>query len=191
MVTTAPQTQNFTNHFLIAMPSLQGGIFANSITYMCEHSSHGAMGIVVNHPMGLRVEEILDHLDIESHAAACADQVMAGGPVQIDRGFVLHRGASRVWEATITVCTEVFLTTSTDILAAIAIGEGPPDTLVALGYAGWGAGQLEEEMAANSWLSMPAESDIIFNTPIENRVTAAVAILGIDLNLLSMEAGHA
>lgn len=191
MVNVAQQAHSFTNHFLIAMPSLQGGIFANSITYMCEHSSLGAMGIVVNQPMDLLVEEILDHLDINPQATACNALVMAGGPVQMDRGFVLHRGASRLWEATIAVSSDVSLTTSTDILAAIAVGEGPPDTLIALGYAGWGAGQLEEEMAANSWLSMPAESDIIFNTPVERRVEAATANLGIDLNLLSMDAGHA
>jgi putative transcriptional regulator len=191
MVATASLPENFTNHFLIAMPCLQDGIFAHSITYMCEHSAQGAMGIVVNHPLDISVEEILDHLDISTEVQCGNKPVMAGGPVQMDRGFVLHRGAQQEWEATISVCPEVSLTTSTDILAAIARGEGPPDNLIALGYAGWSAGQLEFEMGANSWLSLPAESDIIFNTPIEQRVQAAVAKLGIDINLLSMDAGHA
>ena len=109
----------------------------------------------------------------------------------MDRGFVLHRGSDQAWEGTIAVCPEISLTTSTDILVAIASGDGPPDTLIALGYAGWAAGQLENEMSANSWLTMPADSDVIFSTPIEQRVQAAVAKLGIDLNLLSMDAGHA
>lgn len=184
-------SQNLTNHFLIAMPSLQDGIFANSITYLCEHSDQGAMGIVVNHPLELSVEDVLEHLDLSMPETENTDLVMAGGPVQMDRGFVLHRGASQSWEATISVCPEVSLTTSTDILAAIAKGSGPPEHLVALGYAGWSAGQLEEEMLNNSWLSVPAQSDVIFSTPVESRAQAAVAALGIDLNLLSMDAGHA
>lgn len=173
------------------MPSLQEGIFADSITYLCEHSEQGAMGIVVNHPLDLTVEDVLQHLNLSAEHGNHHTPVMAGGPVQMDRGFVLHRGAEQSWEATIPVCEDVSLTTSTDILTAIAAGKGPPDRLIALGYAGWSAGQLEQEMSANAWLSVPADSDIIFSTPVEHRVQAAAAKLGVDLSLLTMDAGHA
>jgi putative transcriptional regulator len=179
------------DHFLIAMPSLSEGIFAHSVTYLCEHSEEGAMGIVINRPLGLALHEILEHLDIEGPCAHLEDPVMAGGPVDIERGFVLHRNSERHWESTLSISDEICLTTSCDILAALAHKTGPQDTLVALGYAGWGAGQLEDELAANAWLTSPADSNIIFNTPIEARLRAAAAQLGIDLVLMAPGAGHA
>lgn len=190
--------QNFSslrNHFLIAMPSLNEGIFAHSVTYLCEHSEEGAMGIVINRPAGIALGEILEQLKIDGESgetlAHTEDPVMVGGPVQTDRGFVLHRNDDRHWEATLPISDEISLTTSIDILDAMAHDRGPNSALVALGYAGWEAGQLEQEIAANSWLTIPADSDIIFATPIERRLDAAAAKLGIDLALLAPGAGHA
>ncbi len=179
------------NHFLLAMPSLTDAIFANSVTYLCEHNEHGAMGIVINQPLDLCVEEVLEHLNLSAAGRLQETPVMAGGPVHMDRGFVLHRPGERQWEATLAVTDEIWLTTSRDILVSIADDEGPTDSLVALGYAGWSPGQLETEISENSWLTLPADSAIIFDTPVHLRMTAAAAQLGVDMNLLSGEAGHA
>lgn len=189
--TTSRSSDSLRNHFLLAMPSLSEGIFCHSITYICEHGESGAMGIVINQPLELSVEEIFDHLQIDSQRDFSEEPVLAGGPVQIDHGFVLHRGSGKQWEASLTVTEEITLTTSRDILRAIASGTGPEEHLIALGYAGWSAGQLEQELAENAWLSLPADSEIIFQTPAERRLSAAAEQLGIDINLISSEAGHA
>ncbi len=183
--------QSFRNHFLIAMPALSEGFFAHSVTYVCEHSDQGAMGIVINLPMGLPLREVLDHLEIDDARAHLDDPVMAGGPVQTDRGFVLHRTSEQHWESTIVITEEISLTTSRDILAAMAHADGPSDSLVALGYAGWGAGQLEQEIAGNAWLTLPADSAIIFDVPVEQRLKAAAAKLGVNMALISTTTGHA
>ena len=149
------------------------------------------MGIVINHPLDLSLDEIFRHLDIADISHPHEAHILAGGPVQMDRGFVLHRSTDSHWESTIRVSEQIALTTSQDILTAIAHDKGPRDSLVALGYAGWGAGQLELELADNAWLTTPADSDIIFNTPVEHRAKAAAAKLGIDLALISPLAGHA
>lgn len=188
---TARSSDCLRDHFLLAMPSLKEGIFAHSITYICEHGESGAMGIVINQPLDLTVEEIFDHLQIEASGDFSDQPVMAGGPVQIDHGFVLHRNCPRTWEASLKVTPEITLTTSRDILRSIAEGSGPAEHLIALGYAGWAAGQLEQELAENSWLTMPADSDIIFATDTEHRLARAAAQLGIDMNLISSDAGHA
>lgn len=182
---------NLTGHFLLAMPTLREGIFSHSITYICEHSVNGAMGIVINHPLELSVTEIFEHLQIKTKANSSQDAVMAGGPVQIDHGFVLHRNCDIEWESSLKVTDEVTLTTSRDILRSIAEGSGPTDHLIALGYAGWSAGQLEEELGQNSWLTLPGDNEIIFSTPYQQRHSAAAAILGVDMNLISSQAGHA
>jgi putative transcriptional regulator len=179
------------NHFLLAMPSLSEGIFSQSITYICEHGESGAMGIVINQPLELTVAEIFDHLEIKTRGDFDDMPVMAGGPVQIDHGFVLHRHSATDWEASIKVTEELTLTTSRDVLRAIANGTGPEEHLIALGYAGWSAGQLEQELAENSWLTLPADSDIIFSTPYQARLGTAAAQLGVDINLISAQAGHA
>jgi putative transcriptional regulator len=183
--------ESLKNHFLVAMPSLNEGIFAHSLTYMCEHSEHGAMGIVINRPLDLRLRDILEHLEIDDIRIPQDALIMAGGPVQTDRGFVLHRASEHSWESTLHITDEIALTTSRDILAAIAHDQGPAAALVALGYAGWSGGQLEDELARNSWLTIPADSAIIFNTPVAQRLNAAAAKLGIDLALLAPGAGHA
>jgi putative transcriptional regulator len=189
--TSARSSDSLRDHFLLAMPTLSEGIFSHSITYICEHGESGAMGIVINQPLDLSLGEIFEHLQIDSPEGFSHEAVMAGGPVQIDHGFVLHRGCDAVWEASLKVTDEINLTTSRDILRAIACGNGPEDHLIALGYAGWSAGQLEQELAENSWLTLPADGDIIFTTPVDQRVAAAAARLGIDMNLISGEAGHA
>lgn len=179
------------DHFLLAMPSLSEGIFSQSITYICEHGESGAMGIVINQPLELSVAEIFEHLQIDAESNFSSLPVMAGGPVQVDHGFVLHRDPATAWEASIKVTDSITLSTSRDILRAIAMQEGPRDYLIALGYAGWSAGQLEQELAENAWLTLPADSEIIFSTPHEQRLQAAAAQLGIDMNLISAQAGHA
>lgn len=190
-VNTARSGDCLRDHFLLAMPGLSEGIFSQSVTYICEHGESGAMGIVINQPLELSVEEIFEHLKIVPRSDFSQRPVMAGGPVQIDHGFVLHRRCPDNWEASLRVTEEITLTTSCDILRAIANDEGPAEHLIALGYAGWSAGQLEQELAQNSWLTMPANGDIIFETPPQQRLAEAAALLGIDMNLISAAAGHA
>jgi putative transcriptional regulator len=182
---------NLTNHFLIAMPRLEDPNFFHTVTYICEHTSDGAMGIVINRPMELHLADIFEQLEIQVSTLQIAEQaVYLGGPVQSDRGFVLH-DSSTAWSSTLRINSEISVTTSLDILEAIAADKGPGKSLVALGYAGWGAGQLENELAQNAWLSGPAKSDIIFNCPSQERWQAAADLLGVDLNLLSGDPGHA
>ena len=179
------------NQLLIAMPNLEDPNFSRTVTFICEHNDEGALGIVINRPMGMDLEEILKHIDVEPvNESIGSIPVYTGGPVQPERGFVLHRPLGD-WEATMKVNDQVGITSSRDILQAMARGEGPDQALVALGYAGWGAGQLEEEMAANAWLSGPADEAILFEVPVEKRWAAAAAKLGVDLNLLSGDVGHA
>ena len=179
------------NHFLLAMPQLSEGIFSQSVTYICQHGESGAMGVIINQPLDLPVSALFEQLQIVTHRDFSHLQVMAGGPVQRDHGFVLHRHCAKTWEASMKVTPEITLTTSRDILRAIATGEGPSDHLIALGYAGWAAGQLEQELAENSWLTLPGDSEIIFSTACDKRLSAAAALLGIDMNLISSQTGHA
>lgn len=178
------------HHFLIAMPGLRGGFFGDSLTYLCEHNPQGAMGLVINHPLTLTLDDVFEHLDLDTRRRH-PGPVLAGGPVQTDRGFVLHRQDLRDWESTMAIADGIALTTSSDILAAMAVDDGPTEVLVALGYAGWGAGQLEEELAANAWLTLPADDLILFRTPLEQRLHAAGRKLGVDLSLIAHQAGHA
>ena len=180
-----------THHFLLSMPTLQDPNFQRTLTFICEHSEHGAMGLVVNRPMTLTVGEVLQHLGIEAVVPEIARQpVHYGGPVESERGFILH-DPGREWEGTMSLSDAVALTTSRDILEAMARGEGPEHALVTLGYSGWGAGQLEDEIAQNAWLTCPASTEILFHLPAEERLAAAAAKLGIDLDLMSSDAGHA
>lgn len=178
------------DHFLIAMPGLNDSSFAHTVTYICEHSDKGAMGVVINSATPMQLREIFEQMQLNEHADSSEQIVMFGGPVQQERGFVLHPTGTN-WQSTLEVSPEVSLTASRDIIVALSEGRGPDQYLIALGYAGWGEGQLEEEIAANSWLTVPANKDIIFNTPFEQRWTAAALALGIDVNLISSTAGHA
>lgn len=178
------------NQFLLAMPALAGSYFGQTITYLCEHSEEGAMGLVVNRPVeDVVLGDLFDQLDIDgpSHRDV---QVLEGGPVQRDRGFVLHSD-DVVLDGTLRLRDGLALSTSRDVLAAIAEDQGPERFLVCIGYAGWGGGQLEGEMAENAWLTCPAASEILFTVPLEDRVHRAAEALGIDFNLISGAAGHA
>jgi len=178
--------------FLIAMPSLRDPNFAQSVTYICEHNKDGALGLVINRPTTVTLGELLEHMGQQEVAIpeVRSTPILFGGPVQTDRGFVLHSPCG-VWEASLPVTTDIALSTSRDILLAMARGEGPRRAMVALGYAGWGAGQLEQEMADNAWLSGPADMRIVFDVPMETRWEAAAASLGVELTMLSGDVGHA
>ncbi len=185
-------SQDFlTNQFLVAMPGLEDPNFRETVTFICEHSAQGALGIIVNRPMNVVLEDVLKQLALKaSDSDTGASPVFLGGPVQTDRGFVIHEPHGE-WEATLKVTDSLGVTTSRDVLEALAAGGGPRRCFVALGYAGWTAGQLEEEMKSNSWLSVPADPRIIFDTPSELRWQAAAQLLGVDMTLLSGDAGHA
>jgi putative transcriptional regulator len=185
------EASSLKSHFLIAMPALADPNFFRTVTYLCEHNSEGAMGIVINRPVELRLGELLQHMEIgPAPERLAARQVYFGGPVQTERGFVLHRPVGH-WQGTLAVTDDVGLTTSRDILEAMVRGDGPDQTLVALGYAGWGPGQLEKEIAENAWLSGPADPNVFFELPPDHRWEAASKALGIDIHRISGQAGHA
>lgn len=187
---------NLTGHFLIAMPAMTDPYFTRSVTFICKHNQDGAMGVVINRPIDMRLESLFEQINLQLDNSPLAQSVVHfGGPVQIDRGFVLHQPAGD-WDSTIAVHGDTALTTSKDILEAAAAGRGPDKMLVTLGYAGWSAGQLEEEMAQNAWLSVKpdsnqAQDNVIFDVPNKEKFAAAMALLGIDFAALSEEAGHA
>ncbi len=191
-------SENLTKQFLIAMPSMEDPNFSRTVTIICEHNQDGAMGLVINQPTTLSVDELLsnfdamkiDSSDTSKKSMDIHSPVYAGGPVQIDRGFILH-DSDKQWDSTHIIDNDLCLTTSEDILLAIAQGKGPENALIALGYAGWGAGQLEEELSANAWLTVPYDADIIFQTPIEQRWQSAATKIGVDLHLISSQSGHA
>ncbi|MGH8398375.1 MAG: YqgE/AlgH family protein [Gammaproteobacteria bacterium] len=179
------------NQFLIAMPSLKDPNFQQSVVYVCEHNADSALGIVINRPTPVVLGDIFKQLSIEASDAQLVHRpVFQGGPVQMERGFVIHQPVG-AWEATLKIGDNLGVTTSRDVLAAMARGEGPQNAFVALGYAGWSAGQLETELSSNSWLSTPADRSIIFETPVEQRWQAAAQLIGVDIALLSGDAGHA
>lgn len=179
------------HHFLIAMPQLDDPNFEHTLTYILEHNEAGAMGLTLNRPVDISFDDVLDDLGISSEILLSRQhQVVAGGPVQTDAGFILHPAQEQPFSSSVPLQSDIWLTTSRDILEAIARGEGPTHSLMALGYAGWGAGQLEEELAENIWLTVPASAEIIFDVPFAQRWQAAAKTLGVDINLLSGEAGH-
>ena len=182
---------NLTGHFLIAMPSLNDGFFNQAVTYICEHDENGSFGIIINQQSGITLKQIAKEMAIETENNYNDKQlVFIGGPVDQGRGFILHRPVGN-WQSSLKVNNNIAITTSKDILQAIINSEGPEDNIVALGYAGWAAGQLDHEMASNTWLSCPADEQIIFYTPVEERWKTAAKLIGVDLSLLSNDAGHA
>jgi putative transcriptional regulator len=182
---------SLTNHFIIAMPGLMDENFNQAVTFICEHDDNGTFGIIINRESEISLDDVMQQMKIPFHPdQANVGPVFTGGPVQTNRGFVLHRPIGN-WDSSLIVNDSVALTTSRDILEAIAENQGPDDNIITLGYAGWGPGQLEQEMAENTWLSCPAEEQIIFNTPIEERWQAAANLIGVDLQLMSNDAGHA
>ncbi len=183
--------ESLTNHFLIAMPGLKDPNFFHTVTYICQHNDEGALGVIINRPAKMALSEIFEQMEIAPKLGSIGEYpVCFGGPVQMERGFILHRAGSE-WKSTLPVTETVSLTTSRDLLEAMAAGEGPETPLITLGYAGWAAGQLEQEILDNSWLSVPADEAILFDLPFQERWKAAAGGLGIDLDLLSSEAGHA
>ena len=182
---------SLTNHLLIAMPSLSDPNFAQTVTLICEHTDKGALGIVLNKPLPMHLSDVLEQMQLEPSSELIGSQpVLRGGPVHTDRGFVLHRPGGQ-WDHTHKVSEAVQVTTSRDVLAAMALGKGPADAFIALGYAGWDSGQLDREMRDNAWLCMPLDARMVFELPFEERWSAAWRLLGVKLDTLSPEAGHA
>jgi putative transcriptional regulator len=186
---------DLTNHFLIAMPNMADPYFARTLTYVCEHNDQGALGIVVNRPIDMTLQALFERLSLSLKDPARADApIYFGGPVQTDRGFVLHEPAGE-WQSTLKVsgaaAGAIGLTTSKDILEAVGRGEGPDKLLVSLGYAGWSAGQIEHEIKQNAWLTVEAKDAILFDLPAEERLPAAMELLGLDYARLADQAGHA
>jgi putative transcriptional regulator len=182
---------NLTDNFLIAMPALEDPYFSNALVYICEHNENGALGIIVNRPIDLDLAGLLEKIDIKLENDQLSSlPVYFGGPVQLDRGFVLHRPVG-AWQSTLVVNEEVGLTSSRDVLASVGSAGQPSEIIVTLGYAGWDPGQLESELAQNSWLTVPAKPDILFDLPPEERLPAAMLKLGVSFTQLSDVAGHA
>lgn len=181
-----------TGQLLIAMPSLADPNFSQTVTLICEHTDRGSLGIVINRPMPMRMGEVFEQLSLEAVRPALRElPVLRGGPVQPDRGFVIHSGGPRSWESSMEVAEGLVVTTSRDILKAIAQGEGPERVVMTLGYAGWDAGQLEAEICQNAWLNAPCDAGIVFDVPFEARWHAAARALGVDMNRLSRFSGRA
>lgn len=182
---------DLTHHFLIAMPAMADPYFSKTLTYICEHNEQGALGIVINRRIDLDFQALFEQIKIPlENQALAAMPVHYGGPVQMDRGFVLHQPVGD-WQSSLKVSDDIALTTSKDILEAVGRGEGPSRLFISLGYAGWEAGQLEHELAQNAWLTVPAEPALIFDEPEETRLAMAMQMLGVDFVSLADEAGHA
>lgn len=192
-MTAKPTTSSIdlTNHFLVAMPGMVDPYFSKTLTFICEHSDKGAIGLVVNKPTDLTLSRLFSEINIGIKDRRLGEaSVYFGGPVLTDRGFVLHQPLGE-WGSTLRVSDDLGLTTSKDILEAMAKGNGPSRVLVTLGYAGWGPGQLEDEIVRNGWLTVPASASVMFDLPFEQRLTAAMALLGLNFGNLSDVAGHA
>jgi putative transcriptional regulator len=191
---------NLTHHFLIAMPGLEDESFSHSVVYLCEHSERGALGLIINKPSDINLKNLFDKVDLPLRRTDLTDMpVFQGGPVQTERGFVLHEpmtaaGAGpdeSVYASTLTIPGGLEMTTSKDVLEALSTGAGPRRVLVSLGYSAWGEGQLESELAENSWLTVGADPKVIFDTPVEQRYEQALGLLGLQSWMLSPDAGHA
>ena len=189
---------NFTNQFLIAMPGMGGDLFAGTVIYLCEHNAKGALGLVINKPIDIKLKSLFEKVELSLERADLVEApVYFGGPVQTERGFVLHErpggegGFAEHYNSSLEIPGGLLMTTSKDVLEALANGAGPKKVLVTLGYSGWGAGQLEDEMSRNGWIHVEAEPAIIFDTPVAQRYDKALSLLGIDVNMLSQQAGHA
>jgi len=184
-------TSSLTNHLLIAMPTLADPNFAQTVTLICEHTDKGALGIVLNKPLRMRLSDVLSEMKLQPRDEQIGAQpVLRGGPVHTDRGFVLHRPGG-AWDSTHRVSELIQVTTSRDVLAAMARGEGPSDAFIALGYAGWDAGQLEQEIRDNAWVSVPADQRVVFELPFEQRWLGSWQLLGVDVEKISLVGGNA
>ena len=186
-----PESLPFTNQLLIAMPALRDPNFARGVAFLCQHGADGAMGLMINRLSEYRLGDVLAQMNMESQIAEVIDApVLIGGPVQPERGFVLH-APSGEWESSFRISDRISVTTSRDILLAIAAGNGPHHAVVALGYSGWSPGQLEQELIDNHWLTAPAAERVLFETPLEERWEAAAHLVGVNMIQLAGYAGHA
>ena len=191
IVSTQPTTTSLTNHFLIAMPAMRDPGFRRGVAFVCQHGEDGAMGLLINRLSEYRLGDVLAQMNLKSDLSQVSDApVLIGGPVQPERGFVLHTPHGE-WESSFKISEQVCVTTSRDVLAAIAAGEGPHDALIALGYSGWSPGQIDAELRENAWLTTTADEQIMFHTPLEQRWHAAAALVGVDIANLTDYAGHA
>lgn len=182
---------SLTDNFLIAMPNMDDPSFLQSVIYICEHNEHGALGIVINKSIGVGIADIFSQMEIVLQSGKAEQMpILFGGPIHQERGFVIH-SPEKKWRSTLATSSEIMITTSRDILEDIANNAGPQKAIIALGYAGWGAGQLEEELGKNIWLHCKANPGVMFDIPIERRWIAAASLLGIDINTLSGDIGHA
>ena len=198
MVVMASQSINLTNQFLIAMPGMGDGTFAGTVVYLCEHTEKGALGLVINKPIDITLRNLFEKVELSLDREDLAEApVYFGGPVQTERGFVLHEPLddaereSGGYNSSLKIAGGLELTTSKDVLEALSNGTGPKKVLVTLGYSGWAAGQLEDEMSKNGWINVEAQPGIIFDTPVGERYEKALSLLGIDAGMLSSAAGHA
>lgn len=191
---------NLTNHFLIAMPGLQDPLFEHSVVYLCEHSQRGALGLVINKPSEIDLKGLFDKVELPlTRTDLQKVPVFVGGPVQTERGFVLHEATFAddakpehpVYASTMVIPGGLEMTTSRDVLEAISTGSGPRKVLISLGYSAWGEGQLESELGENSWLTVQADARLIFETPVGQRYAQALKLLGLESWMLSPDAGHA
>ena len=191
---------NLTHHFLIAMPGLEDESFARSVVYLCEHSERGALGLIINKPTDITLKGLFDKVDLSLRREDLTKEpVFQGGPVQTERGFVLHEPMlmdkgdtdESVYASTMTIPGGLEMTTSKDVLEALSTGAGPRRVLITLGYSSWGEGQLESELAENAWLTVAADLSVIFDTPVPERYDRALSLLGLQAWMLSPEAGHA
>ncbi len=195
MSPSASSPINLTNQFLIAMPGMVDGNFAGTVVYLCEHNDKGALGLVINRPIDINLKHLFEKVDLSLDRSDLAERpVYLGGPVQTERGFVLHESLDDEgghYNSTLKIEGGLEMTTSRDVLEALSNGAGPCKVFITLGYSGWTAGQLEEEISRNGWLNVDADPDVIFDTPVEQRYDKALSLLGIDRNFLMGEAGHA
>ena len=184
--------QSLQNYLLIASPSMEDPYFARTVTYICEHNEHGAMGLVINQPVGMKLKDLVEQVDDKANVIdeKAEDIILAGGPVNQDRGFILHTSQPG-WTSSLVMTPEVMVTTSKDIISSLGNASAPEKSLIMLGYAGWTAGQLEEEIQTNSWLMVEADTEILFDTPIHKKWETAVQRLGIDVWQLGPDIGHA
>jgi putative transcriptional regulator len=196
-MSTESDSINFTHHFLIAMPGLEDAMFSKSVIYMCEHSERGALGLVINKPSDINLQKLFEKVELPLHRQDLTQTpVFQGGPVQTERGFVLHEsvlmpGNESLYASTMTIPGGLEMTTSKDVLEALSTGYGPRKVFISLGYSSWGQGQLESEISDNSWLTVAADPAVIFDTPVEQRYAKALKLLGLEAWMLSPEAGHA
>lgn len=189
MIKKTNQINNLVGQLLIASPSLNDPNFHQTVTYICENDGTGSFGLIINRPMETNISEVLNQLNLDTPNELGNFPVLQGGPVGLERGFVLHKEGE--WENTSKINEDISITTSKDILLSMASGTGPSESLLILGYAGWGSGQLEQELQTNSWINVPANQDILFSVPYKKRWDEAINLLGIDASNISGQIGHA